>query len=219
MSALEGAVVYMELGRALAPSPHFVSAVMAAGVLLRAGTEEQKREWLPRIVTGEAILTTAWLEPGNGFGPRGVQARADGRRRRVRARRREVARAVRVVGDRGRRARTHGRCRVRRRPLPRRLGHAGRDDGPAAHDRVRHPIRGDLLGRAGPGVGADRRRRIRLGDLARDDARRNHPARRAGRRRGARTRSSSPCSTRRTASSSTSRSARSRRSRTTSPTP
>src|SRR6478736_2662125 len=70
MSALEGAVVYMELGRALAPSPHFVSAVMGAGVLLRGGTEEQKREWLPRIVTGDAILTTAWLEPGNSFGPR-----------------------------------------------------------------------------------------------------------------------------------------------------
>ena len=50
MSALEGAVVYMELGRALAPSPHFVSAVMSAGVLLRAGTDEQKQEWLPRIV-------------------------------------------------------------------------------------------------------------------------------------------------------------------------
>ena len=76
MSALEGAVVYMELGRALAPSPHFVSAVMAAGVLLRSGSEAQKQEWLPKIVSGEAILSTAWLEPGNGFGPRGVQARA-----------------------------------------------------------------------------------------------------------------------------------------------
>lgn len=75
MSALEGAVVYMELGRALAPSPHFVSAVMGAGLLLRAGSEEQKRDWLPRIVSGDAILSTAWLEPGNGFGARGVQAR------------------------------------------------------------------------------------------------------------------------------------------------
>ena len=56
MSALEGAVVYMELGRALAPSPHFVSAVMGAGVLLRAGSDEQKAEWLPRIVAGDAIL-------------------------------------------------------------------------------------------------------------------------------------------------------------------
>jgi alkylation response protein AidB-like acyl-CoA dehydrogenase len=76
MSALEGAVVYSELGRALAPAPHFVSAVMSAGVLLRAGNYEQKRAWLPRIVSGDAILTTAWLEPGNGFGARGVQARA-----------------------------------------------------------------------------------------------------------------------------------------------
>ena len=76
MTLLEGAVVYMELGGALAPSPHFVSAVMSAGVLLRAGTEEQKREWLPRIVAGDAILSTAWLEPRNGFGARGVQTRA-----------------------------------------------------------------------------------------------------------------------------------------------
>jgi alkylation response protein AidB-like acyl-CoA dehydrogenase len=68
--------VYTELGRALAPSPHFVSAVMAAGVLVRAGTEEQKQAWLPRIVSGDAIVTTAWLEPGNGFGPRGVQVTA-----------------------------------------------------------------------------------------------------------------------------------------------
>jgi alkylation response protein AidB-like acyl-CoA dehydrogenase len=77
MSALEGAIVYSELGRALAPTPHFVSAVMAGNVLLRAGTEEQKQTWLPRIASGEAILTTAWLEPGNGFGPKGVQLRAE----------------------------------------------------------------------------------------------------------------------------------------------
>src|SRR6478752_8422483 len=63
MSALEGAVVYEEFGRALAPTPHFVSAVMSAGVLLRAGSDEQKQAWLPRIATGDAILTTAWLEP------------------------------------------------------------------------------------------------------------------------------------------------------------
>lgn len=80
MSALEGAVVYSELGRALAPSPHFVSAVMGAGVLLRAGSDEQKESWMARIVSGDAIVTSAWLEPGNGFGARGVQtrARADG---------------------------------------------------------------------------------------------------------------------------------------------
>jgi len=76
MSALDGAIVYMELGRSLAPTPHFVSAVMAAGVLVRSGSEDQRRAWLPKIVTGDAIVTTAWLEPGNGYGPRGVQAHA-----------------------------------------------------------------------------------------------------------------------------------------------
>lgn len=80
MTALEGAVVYEELGRALTPSPHFVSAVMGAGVLLRAGSDEQKQARLAKIASGEAILSTAWLEPGNGFGPAGVAlaARADG---------------------------------------------------------------------------------------------------------------------------------------------
>ena len=80
MTMLEGAVVYEELGRALAPSPHFVSAVMGAGVLLHAGSDEQKQEYLPRLASGETILSVAWLEPGNGFGREGVQAtaRADG---------------------------------------------------------------------------------------------------------------------------------------------
>src|SRR5437588_8391682 len=76
MSAIEGAILYNELGRALAPTPHFASAVMAAGVLLRAGTPEQQREWIPRVVAGDAVLTPAWLEPGQGFGQRGVQTRA-----------------------------------------------------------------------------------------------------------------------------------------------
>jgi alkylation response protein AidB-like acyl-CoA dehydrogenase len=80
MTLLDGAVVYEELGRALAPSPHFVSAVMSAGVLQRNGSDEQQADLLPRIVAGDAILTPAWLEPRHGFGPRGVRlaARADG---------------------------------------------------------------------------------------------------------------------------------------------
>src|SRR5258708_21811622 len=52
MSLLDGAVVYEELGRALAPSPHFASAVMSAGVLQRAGSDDLKREWLPQIASG-----------------------------------------------------------------------------------------------------------------------------------------------------------------------
>jgi alkylation response protein AidB-like acyl-CoA dehydrogenase len=76
MTALEGAVVYEEFGRSLAPSPHFVSSILSGGALARAGSQAQKQEWLPRIVSGEAILTPAWLEPEGGFGPKGVQVRA-----------------------------------------------------------------------------------------------------------------------------------------------
>jgi alkylation response protein AidB-like acyl-CoA dehydrogenase len=75
-SHLEAAILYEELGRSLAPTPHFPSAVIGAGALLRAGSEEQKRAWLPRVASGDAILTPAWLEPGGGFGPEGVQLRA-----------------------------------------------------------------------------------------------------------------------------------------------
>lgn len=80
MSLLEAAIVYEELGRSLAPSPHFVSAVMAAGALVAGGSDEQKQAWLPRLVTGESIFTVAWLEPESGFEPAGIglTARADG---------------------------------------------------------------------------------------------------------------------------------------------
>jgi alkylation response protein AidB-like acyl-CoA dehydrogenase len=77
---LDAALIYEEFGRAMAPTPHFVSAVMSAGVLLEAGSEAQKDAWLPKIAGGDAILTQAWLEPDRGYGPRGValSAKADG---------------------------------------------------------------------------------------------------------------------------------------------
>jgi alkylation response protein AidB-like acyl-CoA dehydrogenase len=77
LTAIEAAVVYEELGRALAPSPHFVSSVLSAGVLMLAGSDAQKSEWLPKIAKGEAILTPAWLEPDRGYGAVGIQAKAE----------------------------------------------------------------------------------------------------------------------------------------------
>ena len=81
MSLVEGVALYEELGRALAPTPHFVSAVLSGGVLAAAGSEAQKEQWLRPVATGEAILTPAWLEPENGFSPRGVEVAGSGRRR------------------------------------------------------------------------------------------------------------------------------------------
>ena len=77
MGLLDAVVVYEELGRSLVPSPHFVSSVLSAGVLQAAGSREQQDVWLPRIASGEAILTPAWLEPDNGSGPEGIQLHAE----------------------------------------------------------------------------------------------------------------------------------------------
>jgi alkylation response protein AidB-like acyl-CoA dehydrogenase len=77
MSLVEGVALYEEIGRALAPTPHFVSAVMGGGVLSAAGSDAQKEQWLRPVATGSAILTAAWLEPENGFSARGVEARAE----------------------------------------------------------------------------------------------------------------------------------------------
>lgn len=76
MTLVEGVALYEELGRALAPVPHFASAVLCGSALVQTGTDAQADAWVPRIATGDAVLTPAWLEPESGFGPRGVQLRA-----------------------------------------------------------------------------------------------------------------------------------------------
>src|SRR5690606_27472429 len=79
-SLLEAALLYEEMGRALASVPHFVSAVVSAGILRDAGSDAQKRQWLPKIAAGEVVLTLAWLEPDRGYGREGVRlaAKPDG---------------------------------------------------------------------------------------------------------------------------------------------
>jgi alkylation response protein AidB-like acyl-CoA dehydrogenase len=75
-SMLEGVVLYEELGRSLAPTPHFVSAVLTGGVLAALGGHD---ELLAGIAAGDRIATVAWLEPDGAFKPAGVQATfADG---------------------------------------------------------------------------------------------------------------------------------------------
>ncbi|MDE0162315.1 MAG: acyl-CoA/acyl-ACP dehydrogenase [Acidimicrobiaceae bacterium] len=80
MSLLDGVVLYEELGRSLAPLPHFVSCVLSAAAITEAGSPAQQAELLGGIASGETIATVGWLEPGGGYKPRGVQlaARADG---------------------------------------------------------------------------------------------------------------------------------------------
>jgi alkylation response protein AidB-like acyl-CoA dehydrogenase len=76
-SMLEGVILYEELGRSLAPTPHFVSAVVTGGVLAAAGGQD---DLLGAIASGDTVATVAWLEPDGAYRPRGVQTRADGDR-------------------------------------------------------------------------------------------------------------------------------------------
>jgi len=56
------AVIAEELGRALAPLPVSSSIYLAAPCVLHAGSEAQRREWLPALASGERIGTLAAAE-------------------------------------------------------------------------------------------------------------------------------------------------------------
>lgn len=65
MGPLELCIVAEELGRAIAPAPVSSSIYLAGGFLLEAGSEEQKKAWLPQLCTGDAVGTFAHAEkPG-----------------------------------------------------------------------------------------------------------------------------------------------------------
>ncbi|WP_315769730.1 MULTISPECIES: acyl-CoA dehydrogenase family protein [unclassified Bradyrhizobium] len=59
---LELCVIAEEMGRALAPVPFSSTVYLAAEALMLAGSEAQKRKWLPKIASGEAIGTLALFE-------------------------------------------------------------------------------------------------------------------------------------------------------------
>jgi alkylation response protein AidB-like acyl-CoA dehydrogenase len=72
MTMLDATVIYEEFGRTLVPSPHFVSCILAAGLLSRTSNEDLKARVLPQIASGELIATVASAEPDASFGPSGV---------------------------------------------------------------------------------------------------------------------------------------------------
>lgn len=77
---LELCVIAEELGRALAPVPFASSIGLAAGLLLAAGSEDQKQRWLPALASGQAIGTLALAERPGRTGDASIQARVrDGR--------------------------------------------------------------------------------------------------------------------------------------------
>jgi len=77
---LELAVVAEEVGRSLAPIPFSSSVYLASEALLQAGSDEQKKRFLPGLVAGETIGTMALTEKPGQNGVEGVEARCEGGR-------------------------------------------------------------------------------------------------------------------------------------------
>jgi acyl-CoA dehydrogenase len=73
LGALELCLVAEEIGRAAAPVPFDTSAVLATEALKLAGSEAQKKEWLPELVAGRAIGTLAVSEGPQAPRPRSIR--------------------------------------------------------------------------------------------------------------------------------------------------
>ena len=71
-SFLDLAALLEEMGRALLPGPFVPTVVLAGRPILAAGTEEQKQEFLPKIASGDMILTLALTEPSGSLKAAGV---------------------------------------------------------------------------------------------------------------------------------------------------
>jgi alkylation response protein AidB-like acyl-CoA dehydrogenase len=77
---LELCVIAEELGRSLAPTPFASTIYLAAEALMLAGSDAQKKRWLPRIAQGEAIGCLALAEGPQVATPANLSTRVDGSR-------------------------------------------------------------------------------------------------------------------------------------------
>jgi acyl-CoA dehydrogenase len=80
LSPLELCVVAEEIGRAAAPVPFDTSVVLATEALKLAGSEAQKKKWLPLLASGEAIGTLAIAEGPQPPRPRNIRTTFGGGR-------------------------------------------------------------------------------------------------------------------------------------------
>ena len=80
LSPLELCVIAEEIGRAAAPVPFDTSVVLATEALKLAGSEAQKKKWLPRLANGDAIGTLAVAEGPQPPKPRSIRTTFGGGR-------------------------------------------------------------------------------------------------------------------------------------------
>jgi alkylation response protein AidB-like acyl-CoA dehydrogenase len=76
LGAVELTALMEEMGRVLLCAPFFSSVCLAGNALLSAGSEEQKREFLPAIAEGRTLAALAWTGPSGAAGAAGIAATA-----------------------------------------------------------------------------------------------------------------------------------------------
>ncbi len=76
MSFLDLAVLLEEFGRALVPGPFISTVVLGAVPIMLAGSDAHKQAILPKVASGDLILTLAFTEPSARFDAEGVELTA-----------------------------------------------------------------------------------------------------------------------------------------------
>jgi alkylation response protein AidB-like acyl-CoA dehydrogenase len=76
MGFMDLIILLQEMGRNIVPGPFFSTVVLGNLPILNSGTEEQKKEFLPKIASGEMILTMAITEPSARYDAAGIETKA-----------------------------------------------------------------------------------------------------------------------------------------------
>ncbi|MBM3167316.1 MAG: acyl-CoA dehydrogenase [Chloroflexi bacterium] len=75
-SFLDLAVLLEEMGYNILPGPFFSTVVLGGLAILAAGSEQQKKSLLPKIATGELLLTLALTEPSAKYDAASIKTKA-----------------------------------------------------------------------------------------------------------------------------------------------
>ena len=76
LSFLEFCILLEEAGRVLLPEPLFESVLLGGMPIFISGNEKQKEELLPKVISGESIITLAFYEEDDLISPLSVQTKA-----------------------------------------------------------------------------------------------------------------------------------------------
>src|SRR5271167_4853869 len=78
-SFLDMTVIAEEAGKVLVPGPFFTAALLGAPLVIEGGSEELKKDILPRMAKGEFIGTLALAEAAGRFDAGGIELKANKR--------------------------------------------------------------------------------------------------------------------------------------------